>query len=206
MSRLQSPSTGPPALQMDVGTSVLRSGGKRFSGPRFQLIRGHRRPAGAFDWDVRQLNHQLETIATGTVFGHQVWREPLLCLAARGAWSLWNDNTPLLASDRCNGLVIEVTYGVDAISFIQVAADHRGSRYIGSCAGNSSGMAAATSCLSLTTLDSVRRRDVGHWIRAVLSELAFGDVKPLPSPTVGSAPRELPSCWSVSGGPVLASG
>ena len=110
-----------------------------------------------------------------------------MCLAARGAWALWNDNTTIFETDQYTGLIIEVTYGEDTISSIHVDVDARGSNYTGRSVKGLS--------LSQRTFDSLRRRDVGHWIRAVLNELAFGDMQPLPQVTRGSAPRELPTCW-----------
>lgn len=174
-------------LRMIVSTGLLLSGDRFHWGPRLELVQGHRRPGGAFDWDVTSVNQHHEPVANGTVFGHNLQREPLLCLAARGAWALWNDHAPLIETEQYTGLVIEVSYAEDVISFIRVSVDARGSSYTGESAGGFS--------LSLKTFDCLRRRDVGHWIRSVLNEVAFGDVRPSPQVARGGEPRRLPACW-----------
>jgi len=176
------------ALEMTVTTALGLPDGIYFQGPRFDLSEGHRRPGNAFDWNVTHLSPQLEPLMQGTVFNHRLEKEPLLCLAARGAWALWNDNTPFADSDEYTGLAIEVLYGEFTTSFIIVEVDARGSTYTGSSLDQLR--------LARKTADCLQRRDPRHWVRAVLNELAFGDVKPLPHATSGGEPRKLPGCWS----------
>jgi len=112
-----------PGLDMIVCTALTLSDGSFRQGPTLRVEQGHRRQGGAFDWYVRHLNSRLELVDCGTVFGHRLQHEPLLCLAARAAWSLWNDDTPFEDLEDYVGLVVEVTYGEDNVATIFVELD-----------------------------------------------------------------------------------
>jgi hypothetical protein len=176
-----------PGLDMIVCTQLTMPNERFRQGPTLHVEQGQRRQGGAFDWHVRHLNSRLEPVDFGTVLAHRLQREPLLCLAARAAWSLWNDDTPFEELEDYVGLVVEVTYGDDNVATIYVELDEASGRYTGS--------AAPCFELSLATFDSRGRRDAGHWVRSVLNEVAFGDVKPLPPVSRGATLRTLPACW-----------
>ena len=177
------------ARQLSVRSRVMHLGGEWRPIVGFQLTAEKRRVGGAEDWVVSQLGPAEAYGAQGTVFDHVLHREPLLCLAARGAWSLWNDNVPFVDFVACKRLAIEVSSDVAAVALILVCASEQGTHYSGwSCQEDMS--------LSMETFDTVRRRDVGHWIRLTLNEVAFGNVSPLPQRHRRDGIGRLPTFWT----------
>lgn len=174
-----------------VHSSTRNADGEWQTAVAFRLSAGRRRTGKARDWDVEQVAPTEDCAAKGTVFQHVLHGEPLLCLAARGAWSLWNDNVPLVDSDACDGLAIEVTSDSAVVAMIRLRLGPCGSLFSGWCRHDE-----MTMRLSMATFDPVRRRDVRHWTRLTLSELAFGDLAPPPDSTARRSTRTLPACWS----------
>lgn len=184
-------------LYMAVCTATCPTSGATKWGPRYELEPGRTNPDGSREWYAMQLGHDLEPIARATVSRHIFRKEPLLCLAARGAWSLWGKKHPEPAMAAYSGLAIEVTYGNDLMAATAVMVDDGGSVYTGWSWNEGVSLA-------LKTPDGPGLRNVEQWICAVFNKVAFGTVRPPRRRTERERPRCLPSCWSTGRLPATA--
>jgi hypothetical protein len=171
-----------------VESRVQLPGGTSTIGVAFELSQGRKRASGARDWNVQE-RHPDGSIRRGTVHQHLASGEPKLCLVARAAWTLWNDDMPMVETGKYVGLEVVVKNNTSLIAMISLDVGRTGTEAKGYCY-------ETRSALAMRSLDSMRAHDVGHWTRLTLCEMAFGEVAPPPRLPRQSAPRLLPTFWS----------
>ena len=185
-------------LCMGVCTATCSSNGEFDWGPRFDLEPGRAYADGSCDWHVAHLGQDSKLIARATVRRHTFKKEPLLCLAARAAWSLWSQRSSVLNTVAYKRLAIEMTYGDDLTAAITVTVDGRGRAYSGFSFPEGVGIA-------LTTNDRLGLHNLEHWICGVLNKVSFGSIRPSRGRAKYERRRGLPSCWSKGNLPLSAS-
>ena len=112
-----------------------------------------------------------------------------MCLAARGAWNLWGSGPSLRKQSDCNGLSIQVVYGLLTIAAVAVTIDARGATYSG-------WTLEPTSRLALTRRkECPGERDPQFWLAQALTLAAFGNLRPPEERTKTNERRALPPFW-----------
>jgi hypothetical protein len=134
---------------------------------------GLQRSYRAQDWDVALVSAGASTPRVSKVFDYPCPPGGALCLAARGAWSLWGDGTPIEPTGPYDRLDISVE--VDGVS--DAAVEVR----LGPLSGHVE-FVRGPNCgrARLRCFASRGMFDVGHWTRLVLCQLAFDDAAPTP--------------------------
>lgn len=173
---------------VDVVSDTQEAGDVWHIATRFRMRRGRGRVGLAHDWGVTLLNNSGKPCREAELHGHQFTREPLLGLAARGAWTLWNDDVPFEAKQLCRALRIRVLSDEKFVAEVLLVLDQVG--------GTLTGWAWPHRQLCVATFETPGPRDVGHWTRLVLCEVAFADVQPRPQLLARDGRCELPASWA----------
>jgi len=182
-----------PNRREQIATLLIRSttldgGGHSHFGVAFELKQGRLRSRNSRDWLAVQLSQQNAILAESAVYGYRPGMEPLLGLAARGAWALWGDSTPVREIVRCHGLLVQLFRDDQMIAEVM--------HTLGSTHGTYSGWSRdEQSVIAARAFRYARLFDVGHLLRLVLCELAFDDVTPPRDPLGITVRRELPRFW-----------
>lgn len=195
MSSHESPRTHPDTVYL-AGIALGEHGLARPMA-EFRMLPDRQRGRCSWDWKVLGRCTQARSrVVEGTVYGHHHAWETVLNLAARGAWALWGDHSPVSESPSSVDGARWCLWVDHALRAEVTVMKRRGlllTAARGWCALDDGQRLFINSDTFFPVLGPM---DSGHRIRAMLCLSAFGGLAPIPAP-LRQIEASLPSFWQL---------